>query len=163
MAKIKSCGFLIFRNDPNLSFLMMKHHDRWDLPKGHVDKGETKLECAFRELEEETGITADDIQMDEHFKFKLKYLVKGKRYGNNGPYEKKLFIYLAELIRPVDILVTEHAGYEWFDWNPPHDIQAKTINPLMEVLEEYWSENAPTLLQDKRRTKLAQPADEDAA
>ena len=28
----------------------------WDFPKGHVDKGETEIETATRELEEETGI-----------------------------------------------------------------------------------------------------------
>ena len=64
MAKVKSCGFLVIRNDPNPSFLLMRHADRWDLPKGHVDPGESNKECALRELEEETGITVDDIEVD---------------------------------------------------------------------------------------------------
>ncbi len=61
MAKVyrpKSCGFLIYRNNPARSFLLMRHTDRWDLPKGHVDPNETNLECALRELKEETGIDA---------------------------------------------------------------------------------------------------------
>lgn len=36
----------------------------WDLPKGHVDEGETELQCTLRELYEETGISADDIEID---------------------------------------------------------------------------------------------------
>lgn len=134
----KSCGFLIYRNDPAKSFLLMRHTDRWDLPKGHVDSDETNLECAYRELEEETGIAASDVRMDEEFKFKHKYLVSGSRYQSE-PKKKKLIIYLAELIRNVEIQVTEHAGFEWFDWNPPHDIQERTINPLLEKVASHWA------------------------
>ena len=138
--RAKSCGFLIYRSNPEKSFLLMRHTNRWDLPKGHVDSGETNLECAYRELEEETGISATDVQLDEEFKFKHKYLVSGSRY-DSGPLKKKLIIYLAELVRDIEIQVTEHAGYEWFDWDPPHDIQERTINPLLEKLASHWSES----------------------
>ncbi len=124
---------------PTRSFLLMRHHDRWDLPKGHVDPGETKLECALRELVEETGISADDIRVDESFSFKQKYVVAGKRYGLAELQEKQLTIFLAELIRPVEITATEHIGYEWFPWSPPHNIQEKTINPLLEKLAQHWT------------------------
>ena len=88
MGKLKSCGFLIFRDIPNhetekdssdqsnshlpaasdhVSFLLLKHPNRWDLPKGHVDPGETNKECALRELEEETGIQAQDLIIDPDF------------------------------------------------------------------------------------------------
>ncbi|MCA9163702.1 MAG: NUDIX domain-containing protein, partial [Planctomycetales bacterium] len=61
---LKSCGFLILRTEPELSFLLMKHVDRWDLPKGHVDAGEDELTCALRELEEETSLRADQLRLD---------------------------------------------------------------------------------------------------
>lgn len=37
--------------------------DSWDIFKGHVDSFETTVECALRELKEESGIsiTADDL------------------------------------------------------------------------------------------------------
>jgi 8-oxo-dGTP pyrophosphatase MutT (NUDIX family) len=146
MAKVKSCGFLIIRDDPTPSFLLMRHPDRWDLPKGHVDPGEKNLECALRELEEETGIQEEDIEIDENFKFKNKYFVKYKRDGN-GKKKKKLIIYLARLIRPVEIKLTEHDGYEWLEWNPPHSIQEKTIDPLLQHLAEYWGEDNTSLPQ----------------
>ncbi len=141
MAKIRSCGFLIYRREPELSFLLMKHAERWDLPKGHVDSGETKVEAAFRELFEETGIRSDDVQRVTGFKYKQKYKVPGKRYGQTGELRKTLIIYLAELVKPVEIKLEEHLGYEWFPWNPPHNIQEKTINPLLAEVDRFWKES----------------------
>ena len=159
MAKIKSCGFIIFKdrdfqnqgsdspagNDQShlpidagkVSFLLMKHPSRWDLPKGHVDEGETNMQCALRELEEETGICQMDILVDPDFKYKNRYLVNNRRSGHR-PQKKKLIIYAAKLVRPVEITPTEHDHFQWFDWQPPHQIQPKTIDPLLTELAEYW-------------------------
>jgi len=50
-------GYLIFRRQgTQLQFLLMKHPDRWDLPKGHLDPNESIPQAAIRELYEETGI-----------------------------------------------------------------------------------------------------------
>lgn len=38
--------------------LMIELRGRWDLPKGHVEVGETSAQAALREVEEETGIRA---------------------------------------------------------------------------------------------------------
>jgi len=139
MAEIKSCGFLIFRDDPSPSFLLMRHPQRWDLPKGHVDEGESDMECALRELVEETGIRAEDIEIDPSFRFVHEYVVNSTRHGNR-PKLKQLIVYLGKLIRPVDIITTEHGGYVWFAWEPPHNIQENTINPLLTELERHWSD-----------------------
>lgn len=39
-------------------WLMIHRNDRWDLPKGHVEPGESFDRCAEREIEEETGVKA---------------------------------------------------------------------------------------------------------
>ena len=41
--------------------LMIHLRDRWDLPKGHVESGESSREAALREVEEETGIRAEAV------------------------------------------------------------------------------------------------------
>lgn len=42
-------------------WLMIHRNGRWDLPKGHWEKGETIEECAMREVEEETGVGGTKI------------------------------------------------------------------------------------------------------
>lgn len=132
-----SCGFLIVRGQPIDSFLLLRHPRRWDLPKGHVDDGETELECALRELLEETGIPKELVEVDPDFLFENRYLVNQKRYGGKGLVEKKLLVYLGRLLGPVDIVLTEHNGYEWFAWNPPHKIQNLTIDPLLASVDRH--------------------------
>jgi len=135
----RSCGFLIVAGDPIESFLLMKHADRWDLPKGHVDPGETDMEAALRELEEETGFAEDELQIDPDFCYEERYMVSGKRYraGSSAELEKTLRIYLASLSEPRDPELTEHLGFLWFPWKPPHKIQGKTIDPLLSQLHSY--------------------------
>ena len=97
MAKIpRASGFLILCHSPVKKFLLMKHKDRWDLPKGHVDRGESDLEAAFRELEEETGIRQKEVALDPNFVFEHQYPVSAKRYGNGhkGDILKTLVIFL---------------------------------------------------------------------
>ena len=135
MSQVKSCGFLIVRGQPVSDFLLMRHADRWDLPKGHVDPGETELQCALRELEEETSITINDIEIDNDFRFTTQYPVVSKKKGLVR--QKTLVIFLAYLVRSVNIKVTEHPDYQWFDWIPSQQIQTATIDPLLVELQAH--------------------------
>ncbi len=124
------------RGDPIESFLLMIHPTRYDVPKGHLDAGESELQCALRELQEETDIAPEDVELDPHFRFATSYTVQPKKF-NFEPCIKTLVIFLARLNREVDIIPSEHTGYEWRIWNPPHHVQAETIDPLLAHLAEY--------------------------
>jgi 8-oxo-dGTP pyrophosphatase MutT (NUDIX family) len=136
MKTIKSCGVLVVRGRPIESFLLMIHPTRYDLPKGHVNDGETEIECALRELREETGITPEDLELNDTFRFETGYLVKPPKLDFQTCW-KTLVIFLGYLRREVPINVTEHQSYRWFPWNPPHQIQAQTIDPLLKAVEKY--------------------------
>lgn len=41
--------------------LMIHRNGRWDLPKGHVEEGESDEVCAVREIAEETGVEGAEI------------------------------------------------------------------------------------------------------
>lgn len=50
-----ACAGIILRNGPNVLLLRRKEDGLWDFPGGHSEPGETPLENALRETEEETG------------------------------------------------------------------------------------------------------------
>lgn len=116
----------------------MKHPHRYDLPKGHIEEGESELECALRELREETGISEDQVRMDPDFRFEQTYYPTYRRFGGER-VEKAVVIFLAWLRNDeTGVSATEHFSYEWVEWNPPHRIQAKTIDPLLERVAAYF-------------------------
>ncbi len=51
---VKASGCLV-KNSQN-DLLLIKRLGMWDLPKGHMEKGEKKKEAALRECTEETGV-----------------------------------------------------------------------------------------------------------
>ena len=136
MRRTKACGVFVVRGDPVESFLLLVHRKRLDIPKGHVDPGESEMECALRELEEETGISAEDIRLDVDFRFATEYQVSPAHPGDESVL-KTLVIFLGRLIRDVPIRLSEHLDYRWCDWNPPHSIQAQTIDPVLDQVERH--------------------------
>ena len=61
----KSCGVVLFNSGKVLllrhSPLSSRGGGHWDFPKGHIDDGETEIQTALRELEEETGIANANV------------------------------------------------------------------------------------------------------
>ena len=45
----------------NGELLLIELRHRWDLPKGHIEAGESESEAALREVEEETGVVAEIV------------------------------------------------------------------------------------------------------
>ena len=131
---IEAAGlFLLTRAQP-ASFLLMRHRDRWDLPKGHAEAGETTIDTALRETREETGIAADAIEVDPDFQFVLEYEVRGKERGD---YHKRVTYLLGFVPERLPVRLTEHVGFEWFPWPHEDRIQAMTIDPVMAAVQRH--------------------------
>jgi 8-oxo-dGTP pyrophosphatase MutT (NUDIX family) len=56
---VQAAGGVVY-NDRGEALMIYRNH-RWDLPKGHVDMGESDEECAVREIAEETGVEGAKI------------------------------------------------------------------------------------------------------
>lgn len=55
MRWVRAAGCII-EDDKTGNYLLIRRNDRWDLPKGKVEAGETLLKAAARESNEETGL-----------------------------------------------------------------------------------------------------------
>ena len=61
---IQSAGIIVIdRSKKEPSILCVRAYSNWDFPKGQLDPGETHIEAAIRELEEETTLTLSDISL----------------------------------------------------------------------------------------------------
>jgi 8-oxo-dGTP pyrophosphatase MutT (NUDIX family) len=138
MDKIKSCGVVVFRRDPALSFLLLRHPHRYDLPKGHVEEGEAETECALRELAEETGLTPDVVRLEDGFRWATTYYPRYRGRGGRV-VEKTVVIFLGWLLAERHVALTEHTGYEWVLWRPPHRLAQGTIDGVLAAVEKHFN------------------------
>lgn len=81
------------------------------LPGGHLEWGETLVDCLIREVKEETGFTIDHIRYLDFFENFFKH--RGKNFHEIN------FLYKADLISdsPFKIKSSEsHITYTWIDF-----------------------------------------------
>ena len=64
MRWIRAAGGIVTRDDGKM--LLILRNNRWDLPKGKVEAGETLLQAALRETLEETGVEANLSPFTSH-------------------------------------------------------------------------------------------------
>lgn len=93
-------------------------HQKWSIDfwfffllifSGHVDPGETELQTALRETEEEAGLKESDFTMYTEFQRTLNYEVQGK--------PKRVVYWLSELKNPSTpvTLSDEHIDFKWLN------------------------------------------------
>ena len=63
MRWVRAAGGIVV--DDTGDMLLIRRNNRWDLPKGKVEVGETLLQAALREVQEETGIHVDTVKDDK--------------------------------------------------------------------------------------------------
>jgi bis(5'-nucleosidyl)-tetraphosphatase len=110
-AKILSAGIVILNWQQNHhKYLLLRAYNYWDFPKGMVEPGETPLDGAIREVQEETEITQLDFRW-------------GHVYRETPPYNhgrKIARYYIAEtptlhIKLPINPILgrPEHSDYRW--------------------------------------------------
>ncbi|XP_068736518.1 bis(5'-nucleosyl)-tetraphosphatase [asymmetrical]-like [Montipora capricornis] len=135
--ELRAAGLIIFRRRQftgPFEYLLLqtsygKHH--WTPPKGHVDPGESDMQTALRETEEESGLEVSSLNVMEHAKTTLNYEVRGK---------PKTVIYWAAEVKDYDEpvqLSREHQDFKWLPIDRACDLLHDTTGlALREVDEE---------------------------
>ena len=50
-------------NEEGKIIVVEQNGNSWAFPKGGIEEGETMFETALREIREETGLSADDLEL----------------------------------------------------------------------------------------------------
>ena len=95
--------------------LFIYRNNKWDLPKGKLDKGETIKQCAIREVEEETGVKGLKI---ENF-LKTTYHI----FKRNGKYKlKEVHWFAMHTSYTGELVGQKDEGIEKVKWKGPKKI-----------------------------------------
>jgi 8-oxo-dGTP pyrophosphatase MutT (NUDIX family) len=97
--------------------VMIRRNERWDLPKGHREKGETMEQCAAREAEEETGVKVERVER----------LLTTTLHAYNiyGGWELKLTVWYAMEARRVELKPQSEEGIVAAEWVAGDDIEQR--------------------------------------
>ena len=114
----KAAGMVVFSMvGGELKFLLLKSSLGWEFPKGHIEEGESELETAKRETEEETGLKIKNVY--PVFKHISKYLIR-KNYSTgewlDTPEPKTVTYFLARSQMTKVNLSFEHDSYSWLSY-----------------------------------------------
>ena len=104
MKKDYAYGVIVFYvENGTVYYLILKQiQGHWSFPKGHAEDGETKLETAKRELEEETGISEVELISDEP-RVRDEYIINSKK---SKPVQKIVEFFIGE-VGSKDIVMQE--------------------------------------------------------
>lgn len=130
---VQAAGVVVMTRETPTKVLLLKHADRLDLPKGHMDEGEDLLQTALRETSEETGLPAEQLTLEPDFKFQIEYDLTSRKRGS---YRKRVTYFLGWVDAEFEVALTEHIGFEWVRF-PCRPIQAETLDPLFEEIERH--------------------------
>lgn len=155
---VTSCGCLVYRWDDAVGkgpevLLVKPFRDReaWGAPKGHIDEGESFVDCAKREVLEETGLEVI-VNAEEALP-----VCKTKNHHEN----KTVRIYLGLPLQPNAALQGdgENDDMRWFATNELpelHKYQRETIEAGVKRVEELWANRGkfPTRPSQRYESKV---------
>lgn len=132
----RSAGGVVVRGEEVLLIALQKGR-RWQLPKGHIEPGESPSQAAVREVEEETGVRGRTVAelpaIDFWFVERSRRIHKEVQYflldyvtGSNADFDR-----------------AEVSGAEWFGWQEALDkLTFDNERGVVQAAHRCWQELA---------------------
>ena len=129
----RAAGAVVFRrSEHGIRLLVLRAYKNWDFPKGTVEPGESELDAARREVEEETGLAGLEYPFGEEFKETLPYSGnKVARYYLAETDAQKIELPVSpELGRP------EHHEYRWVSLDEAEDLLPPRLATVLDWVKK---------------------------
>lgn len=102
---------LVTESIPRKYLILHYSSGHWEFPRGKIEEGETTLQTASRECQEETGIT--QLHYVDGFEEKTAWM-----YRRDGVDIQKEATYLLATTNKTDVVLSdEHQGFEWLEFD----------------------------------------------
>lgn len=125
-------GAMIFNAEGKL-FLMKTHKwgNKYAIPGGHIEMGETMVDALKREIKEETNLDIHNIQ----------FLCFQEFIYDDAFYEKRHFIFFDYVCETdsTDVILNDEA--QEYVWAPLSDIASLPVEPYTMKTIRYYMEN----------------------
>jgi len=118
----KPVSVLVIIHTPELQILLLErasHPGYWQSVTGSQEDGESLIETAQREVEEETGIRTDPAQIkDWHLSNRFEIFAEWRyRYAPEVTHNTEhVFALEVPSARPVRLAPDEHLAFQWLSW-----------------------------------------------
>ena len=120
MKEISAGGVVFYEENKNIQLLMIEDKSqKWTLPKGKTENGETYQETALREIYEETGVKGEIVKPLDKINYEYYQSIRDR-------VDKEVHFYLVRALTK-DILV-QLVEINNAKWLKPEEVWDKQIN-----------------------------------
>ncbi|MGN6670580.1 MAG: RNA pyrophosphohydrolase [Candidatus Nucleicultricaceae bacterium] len=123
--------------------------EAWQMPQGGIDSGETPIEAAFRELEEEVGTRKAEVifEVDDWLYYDIPPDIRARLWGGKFIGQRQKWFAMRFLGTDSDINIkTAHPEFRSWKWSK--------ANVIPEVAIEFRQESYQCLFEILRSNKI---------